>query len=257
MTKEGLAKWISKEIDEEVTDIDGLLQPLKKTELIEEINISKGKKVSLEYVFLMRDVAVIRVPNIEIFKAAKHSLDITRQLLAFARKQAIVPVMLDLNQTVEGMLTMLRRLIGEDINLAWRPETGLCPVKMDPVQVSQILANLCVNARDAIADVGTIMIETGNAMFDETYCAYHPGFVAGEYVLLAVSDEIRSLILHRAPAHELRMIAVKQGMRSLRDDGWRIVREGRTTIDEVIRNTKDEQATQFGDRISSNATEAG
>lgn len=71
MTKEGLAKWISKEIDEEITDIDGLLQPLKKTELIEEINISKGKKVSLEYVFLMRDVAVIRVPNVEIFKAAK------------------------------------------------------------------------------------------------------------------------------------------------------------------------------------------
>ncbi|MHA1338522.1 MAG: hypothetical protein ACTSRZ_01165 [Promethearchaeota archaeon] len=71
MTKEGLAKWISKEVDQEVTDIDGLLAPLKKTELIEEINISKGKKVSLEYIFLMRDVAVIRVPNVEIFKAAK------------------------------------------------------------------------------------------------------------------------------------------------------------------------------------------
>ncbi|MBD3353757.1 MAG: hypothetical protein GF364_19900 [Candidatus Lokiarchaeota archaeon] len=71
MTKEGLAKWISKEINQEVTDIDGLLAPLKKTELIEEVNISKGKKVSLEYVFLMRDVAVIRIPNIEVFKAAR------------------------------------------------------------------------------------------------------------------------------------------------------------------------------------------
>jgi len=71
MTKEGLAKWISKEVDQEITDIDSLLGPLKKTELIEEINISKGKKVSLEYIFLMRDVAVIRVPNVEIFKAAK------------------------------------------------------------------------------------------------------------------------------------------------------------------------------------------
>ena len=107
----------------------------------------------------------------EIFKAAIRSADITRQLLAFARKQTIIPVVLDLNQTVESMLKMLRRLIGEDIDLAWLPEAGLCPVKMDPVQVDQILANLCVNARDAIADVGKVTIETGNAVFDETYCA--------------------------------------------------------------------------------------
>lgn len=71
MTKEGLAKWISKEIDKEITDIDGLLAPLAKTDLITEVNISKGKKVSLEYVFLMRDVAVIRVPNVDIFMAAR------------------------------------------------------------------------------------------------------------------------------------------------------------------------------------------
>ena len=125
----------------------------------------------------------------EILKAAKRSADITRQLLAFARKQTIAPVVLDLNQTVESMLKMLRRLIGEDIDLAWLPEAGLCPVKMDPAQVDQILANLCVNARDAIADVGKVTIETGNAVFDETYCADHVGFVAGEYVLLAVSDD--------------------------------------------------------------------
>ncbi len=125
----------------------------------------------------------------EILKAAKRSTEITRQLLAFARKQTIVPVVLDLNQTVEGMLKMLRRIIGEDIDLVWLPEVGLCPVKMDPVQVSQILANLCVNARDAIADVGKVTIETGNAVFDETYCAQHAGFVAGDYVLLAVSDD--------------------------------------------------------------------
>ncbi len=125
----------------------------------------------------------------EIIKAAIRSADITRQLLAFARKQTIIPVVLDLNETVESMLKMLRRLIGEDIDLAWLPEAGLCPVKMDPVQIDQILANLCVNARDAIADVGKITIETGNAVFDETYCADHFGFVAGEYVLLAVSDD--------------------------------------------------------------------
>ncbi len=125
----------------------------------------------------------------QILKAAMRSADITRQLLAFARKQTVVPEALDLNRCVESMLTLLRRLIGEDIGLGWVPEVGLSPIKMDPVQVDQILANLCVNARDAIADVGNITIETGNAVFDETYCAGHAGFVAGEYVLLSVSDD--------------------------------------------------------------------
>lgn len=125
----------------------------------------------------------------EIIKAGKRSTDITRQLLAFARKQTIVPVVLDLNQAVESTLNMLQRLIGENIDLAWLPGAELAPVKMDPVQIDQLLANLCVNARDAIADVGKVTIETGNVAFDEAYCAEHPGFVAGEYVLLAVSDD--------------------------------------------------------------------
>ncbi len=128
--------------------------------------------------------------NLEgIFKAAIRSADITRQLLAFARRQTISPVVLDLNQTVESMLKMLRRLIGEDVHLAWLPDTDPCHVKMDPVQVGQILTNLCVNARDAIAGVGKVTIETENAVFDDTYCAQHAGFLAGEYVLLAVSDD--------------------------------------------------------------------
>jgi two-component system cell cycle sensor histidine kinase/response regulator CckA len=125
----------------------------------------------------------------QIIEAATHSTAITRHLLAFDRKQTIIPKVLDLNQNVEGMLKMLRRLLGKDINLAWLPEVGLCPIKMDPVQVDQILAKLCVNARAAIADVGTVTIETGNAVFDQTYCAQHTGFIAGKYVLLAVSDD--------------------------------------------------------------------
>ncbi len=125
----------------------------------------------------------------EIQEAAQRSVELTRQLLAFARKQTIDPQVLDLNETVEGMLKMLRRLIGEDINLAWQPESGLWPVKMDLGQVEQILANLCVNARDAIKHVGKVTIETGNAVFDQAYCADHPGFVPGEYTLLAVSDD--------------------------------------------------------------------
>jgi two-component system, cell cycle sensor histidine kinase and response regulator CckA len=124
-----------------------------------------------------------------IINAAKRSADITRQLLTFARKQTIIPVVLDLNQAIESMLKMLRRLIGEDIDIAWLPKTGLSPVKMDPVQVDQVLANLCVNARDAIEGVGKITIETGSAVFDKAYCADHFGYIEGEYVLLAVSDD--------------------------------------------------------------------
>jgi PAS domain S-box-containing protein len=126
---------------------------------------------------------------VEIHKAAGRSANLTRQLLAFARKQTIAPKVLDLNETIEGILKMLRRLIGEDIQLAWRPEAGLWPVRVDPSQIDQILANLCVNARDAIADVGKLTIETANGTFDADYCAAHAGFVPGEYVRLAVSDD--------------------------------------------------------------------
>ncbi|EKD39547.1 MAG: PAS/PAC sensor hybrid histidine kinase [uncultured bacterium] len=125
----------------------------------------------------------------EILDAAERSVVITRQLLAFARKQTVAPLVINLNETVEDMLNMLRRLIGEDINLIWRPGPNLQPVKIDPSQVDQILANLCVNARDAIAGVGRITIETAMATFDEEYCTRHAGAVPGEQVLLAVGDD--------------------------------------------------------------------
>ncbi len=124
----------------------------------------------------------------EIRKAGQRAADLTRQLLTFARKQTVSPKVLDLNDTVANMLSMLRRLIGEDIDLAWLPGAELWPVKMDPSQVDQILANLCVNARDACAGVGKVTIETGNVAFDEAYCTNNTGFIPGEYVLLAVSD---------------------------------------------------------------------
>ena len=125
----------------------------------------------------------------KIHHAAKRSADITRQLLAFARKQTIDPRPLDLNETVEkGVLPVLSKLVGENIDLVWRPGADIWPVKMDPAQIDQILANLCVNARDAIEDVGKITIETGRTTFDDDYCADHKGFVPGDFVLLAVSD---------------------------------------------------------------------
>jgi CheY-like chemotaxis protein len=124
----------------------------------------------------------------EIRIAAERSADLTQQLLAFARKQIIAPRTLDLNETVAGTLKMLQPLIGEDIHLTWHPATDLWPVKMDPSQIHQILANLFINARDAIADVGKITIETGNRVFDKDYCATHLGFLPGDYVRLVVSD---------------------------------------------------------------------
>lgn len=125
----------------------------------------------------------------EILSAATRSSAITRQLLTFARKQTISPKVIDLNDTIENMLKMLRRLIGEDIDLAWLPGSRLWHVKMDPAQADQILANLCVNARDAINGVGKITIETQNVTFNEAYCREHADFLPGQYVLLAVSDD--------------------------------------------------------------------
>ena len=123
-----------------------------------------------------------------ILKAAKKSADIVKQLLAFARQQTISPKVIDLNDTVENILKMLRRLIGEDLDLVWVPNKKLWPVKVDPSQIDQILANLCVNARDAIKDVGKVTIETGKKTFDEEYCSAHPGFIPGDFVSLIVSD---------------------------------------------------------------------
>ncbi len=125
----------------------------------------------------------------EIYKAAQRSADLIRQLLAFARKQTAAPEILDLNDTVSGMLKMLRRLIGEDIELVWMPGVNLEPVKIDPAQVDQILANLCVNSRDAISGTGKITIETENIVLDQAYCDTHAEFEPGQYVMLAVSDD--------------------------------------------------------------------
>jgi PAS domain S-box-containing protein len=125
----------------------------------------------------------------EIRKAAERSADLTRQLLAFARKQTIAPKVLDLNGTISCMLNMLRRLIGENIHLIWKPSELLWAVKVDPSQIDQILANLCVNAHDAIRGNGKITIETDNVTLDKNYIMTHAGFVPGDYVKISVSDD--------------------------------------------------------------------
>jgi len=128
----------------------------------------------------------------EIRKATDRSANLTRQLLAFARKQPIMPKVLDLNMVVESVLKMLRRLIGEGIELIWRPGANLWPIKVDPSQIDQILVNLCVNARDAILGgngIGKITIETTTVVFYEAYCIGHAGVISGDFVMLAVSDD--------------------------------------------------------------------
>ena len=106
--------------------------------------------------------------------------------------------MLDLNEAVANMLTLLRRLIGEAVEMVWLPGATLWPVRMDPSQIDQLVTNLCVNGRNAIFDVGDVgdaggvgrlTIETRNSTLDETYCAGHPGAVVGDYVSLTVRDD--------------------------------------------------------------------
>ncbi|MEW6708871.1 MAG: PAS domain S-box protein [Candidatus Riflebacteria bacterium] len=123
----------------------------------------------------------------EIIKATNRSIDLTRQLLAFARKQTIYPQVVSLNERVEDMLKMLRHLIGEGIRLAWLPATGLWPIRIDPTQVEQILANLCVNARDAVKGVGKLSVETANHSFSGIE-AERNGISQGDYVMLKVTD---------------------------------------------------------------------
>jgi CheY-like chemotaxis protein len=124
----------------------------------------------------------------EIGSAARRSADLTRQLLAFSRRQTIAPQVLDLNAQMKGMESLLRRIIGEDIDLVFRLGEGLWPVSLDPSQVDQVVANLAVNARDAMPKGGHLTVETSNATLDEAYCQTQPDARPGDFLLLAVSD---------------------------------------------------------------------
>jgi PAS domain S-box-containing protein len=122
-------------------------------------------------------------------KAALRSSDLIRQLLAFARQQTIQPRSVDLNGLVDDTQRMLRRLIGEHIALNWTPARPLWPVWVDPSQIDQVLANLVVNARDAIHGTGTITLTTEQITADEVFCHHHPDAAPGDYVILAVTDD--------------------------------------------------------------------
>jgi PAS domain S-box-containing protein len=124
----------------------------------------------------------------QILKAADRATGLTRQLLAFSRRQVMQPRLLDLNRVVTDADTMLGRLIGEDIAIGVHTAPGLGTVKADPGQVEQIILNLAVNARDAMPEGGSLTIETSNVDLDEDYAAAHPSVEPGRYVMLAISD---------------------------------------------------------------------
>jgi two-component system cell cycle sensor histidine kinase/response regulator CckA len=124
----------------------------------------------------------------KILGAGQRAADLVRQLLTFSRKQVIEPRVLDLNDAVVNMDKMLRRVIGEDIELETFPAPDLWPVKVDPTQIEQVIVNLAVNARDAMPYGGTLIIETANVTLDQDYAHQHAEATPGEHVLLAISD---------------------------------------------------------------------
>jgi PAS domain S-box-containing protein len=124
----------------------------------------------------------------EIKKAGERAANLTRQLLAFGRKQMLHPLSLNLNDNVSDLTKMLKRLIGEDIQLITKLDPRLARTKADPGQIEQVVMNLVVNARDAMPSGGVITIETANAELNDAYAASHVGVLAGSYVMLTVSD---------------------------------------------------------------------
>jgi nitrogen-specific signal transduction histidine kinase len=128
--------------------------------------------------------------DLQVIKnAATHSAELTRQLLMFARKQTFETKVIDLNATIAEMLSILRQLIGENITLIWIPKAKNALVKLNPSQINQILANLCINARDAIDSNGSITIETAQLHVDQAESAAgHPCTIPGDYVTLTITD---------------------------------------------------------------------
>src|SRR3989442_5014248 len=124
----------------------------------------------------------------EIRKAARRAAALTRQLLAFSRKQVLEPRIIDVNSVVVNLEKMLRSLISENIALRTHLATDLAAARADPNQIEQVIMNLAINARDAMPEGGSLTIETGNATLDEAYAQQHVSVVPGEYVMLAVSD---------------------------------------------------------------------
>ena len=185
--------------DEELEKLQSQLQHFQKMEVVGQLaggiahDFNNMLGVIIGYTDMLMEECDPELPiydSLEIIhKAASHSADLTSQLLAFARKQTVQSKILQINTIIEEMLPMLRRLIGEKITLVWVAETKLMQVRIDPSQINQILANLCINARDAITGTGCITIETNMVHIDTINGAFSPHcLMPGDYAALTVSD---------------------------------------------------------------------
>jgi two-component system, cell cycle sensor histidine kinase and response regulator CckA len=190
------------EVCRDITEQRRLEEQLRQTQKMEAIGrLAGGVAHDFNNLLLVimgyTDMAINRLPTgsthvsgylQEVMNAANHSAELTKQLLAFSRKQTVEQKVVHLNRLVTGQLKMLNRLIGEDIELNFAAGSDLWPVLIDPSQVDQMLLNLIVNARDSIGGGGCISIETANVSLDQAYSRAHPDALPGEYVRLSVSD---------------------------------------------------------------------
>jgi PAS domain S-box-containing protein len=197
-----LSKNVTFEIfTEDVTERRALEQQLRQAQKMEAIGRLAGgiahdfnnllMVISGYSEFLLERLGpdpALRGPAKEIASASERATSLTRQLLAFSRKQMLTPKVIDLNGVVTENLKMLTRLIGEDIDLVMIPGAELGPVKADPGQIEQVILNLAVNARDAMPQGGRLTIETSNVALDESYARLHAPVQPGDYTMLAITD---------------------------------------------------------------------
>ncbi len=186
---------------EDVTEHRALEQQLRQAQKMEAIGRLAGgiahdfnnllMVISGYCEFLVEGTAAdskLRGPAQEIANAAERATTLTRQLLAFSRKQMLTPKVLDLNAIVTENIKLLTRVIGEDIELVMMNGEDLGAVKADPGQIEQVIMNLAVNARDAMPKGGKLTIETANISLDDNYARFHAPLKPGEYVMLAITD---------------------------------------------------------------------